>query len=726
MRTPPLFGWRAALLLGAALATAAAAAFGCGSPAPPSPFSVGGNIGIGGGAEGGEGGAGGEIDPTLGGPCTKDAQCDDLVDCTFDACDQELWRCRFTPDDSQCQNGIYCDGVERCDLKLGCRLDEPITCSDGVACTINTCDEATKGCLSEPRDLDEDGDPDIHCGGGDCDDTNPYVSSLLPEICNNGIDDDCDGVIDEPACTAPKNDTCLDPLSVTLPGSYALSSAAAQLHYAASCGVGGVGARDVVAAVTIPAGMPVDVQLTARTPEADVALALMGQCGQPNSEIGCSGGGFVHPGSGGVAKVRGRSLGDPGQPLVLPVYVYTAGGSDITLSYELLPASTKPANETCAAAAEIVPATPTLASIVDAAVDVGSACPAGAGDLIYAFTLTQPQNVDLYAVSSDGDGKPALSLRGAGCALPSDEITCNVATVAHIFRHGLAPGTYFVAVSATAPTDVIVTLQLSPPTAPPADEDCVAPPPIPINQTIDVVLAGHQDDVNTGCLAGGVDAVYALDLPVASDVLLLGRRSSGDTVAVELVAPPCEADDGIVCGLGTLSPVRARKRNLPAGSYRVVAESQLGQPMELTALVRPALPPTLVPFANTCGEVQAIPAYGGFFQGNTVNAQPDFDSGCDQGGLPPGGAPDQILALVLPAPKRVVLDMQGSAYATLLGVRGGGACPGSELPMGCAAGYHPERSFLDLELPAGTFYLVVDGYAGQAGPWFLDVHVVDP
>ena len=41
-------------------------------------------------------------------------------------------------------------------------------------------------------------------------------------------------------------------------------------------------------------------------------------------------------------------------------------------------------------------------------------------------------------------------------------------------------------------------------------------------------------------------------------------------------------------------------------------------------------------------------------------------------------------------------------------------------------GYDAERSYLDLELPAATYYIQIDGYNGQLGPWFLDVHVVDP
>ena len=134
----------------------------------------------------------------------------------------------------------------------------------------------------------------------------------------------------------------------------------------------------------------------------------------------------------------------------------------------------------------------------------------------------------------------------------------------------------------------------------------------------------------------------------------------------------------------------------------------------------------IVPFANACGDVVTIPATGGFFQGTTVNAQPDFNAVCDQGGQPPGGAADQLLKLVLTQTKRVVFDMQGSAYSTVLDVREGEPCPGQEVTQGCAAGYYPERSYLDLELAAATYYVQIDGFAGQQGPWFLDVHVVDP
>jgi len=83
----------------------------------------------------------------------------------------------------------------------------------------------------------------------------------------------------------------------------------------------------------------------------------------------------------------------------------------------------------------------------------------------------------------------------------------------------------------------------------------------------------------------------------------------------------------------------------------------------------------------------------------------------------------QLLHLRLNRKSRVILDMIGSDYATMLSVRAGTTCPGDELPLACAAGYIPDRSFLDLDLDPGDYYVQVDGYAGNSGAWSLDVYV---
>jgi len=694
---------------------------------PPNPFDPkqpDGSTGGAGGDAGSDGGGPPNDDPTLGGPCVDDDQCDDQLDCTADRCDLEVDRCRFTPDSFTCQNGVHCDGTEVCDNKLGCRPGAPQSCSDDNFCTIDTCLEASQSCENVPRDADGDLDPDNHCGGGDCDDDDASVSSLRPEVCANAKDDDCDGQVDEPGCTTPDHDTCSDPLSIQGAGSYLLDTTGATLDYPSACGLAG-SSGDVVASITLPPGLQ-DIEVTARAQGADVVVAIAQQCGDPLTELTC-GNSFSAAQGGKIAKAKARSIGDPAAASTLAITTATSPGSEVVLEVEISPASTEPSHETCGTALALTTGSPVTAELIDADEDLATACAHATGELVYAFTLDDPKDIDIFAISLDGDGVPSISLRDPDCALPEDEITCQTTPIAHVFRHSLPAGTYYVAVTATAPTDVSVTLEVSAPTTAPDDDSCLGAPTLAPNTTVALPMDNHQDDVDLGCLPGAIDAVYTLDLATDSDVLVVQRFSSGDSAAALLTLPGCAAPaDLLTCATGSPSPIRAAAHDVPAGSYRVVAESLLGQPQELTAFVRPAAVPTLVPFADGCADVFEIPPSGGLFQGNTTNATADFTAGCDVGLGEPGGAKDQLLKLELTAPKRVVFDMLGSAYSTMLSVRSGATCPGAELPQSCSLGFSASRSFLDLDLIPGTYYVQIDGYAGSVGPWFLDVRVVDP
>jgi hypothetical protein len=85
-----------------------------------------------------------------------------------------------------------------------------------------------------------------------------------------------------------------------------------------------------------------------------------------------------------------------------------------------------------------------------------------------------------------------------------------------------------------------------------------------------------------------------------------------------------------------------------------------------------------------------------------------------------------VLSLDLAQPQRVVLDMEGSGYTTILNVLEGPTCPGTPVAKGCYVGFGAERSFLDLELSAGQYWLVIDGYSQSKGPWDLDVRILPP
>jgi len=117
--------------------------------------------------------------------------CVDAVGCTVDACDEGSDSCTHTPNDAACSDGEFCNGAETCDAVVGCEPGTPPSCSDGIPCSTNFCNEATDQCESDF--------PDCFCGDGQATGTeecDPPATAATFEDCNNLVDDDGDGKID--------------------------------------------------------------------------------------------------------------------------------------------------------------------------------------------------------------------------------------------------------------------------------------------------------------------------------------------------------------------------------------------------------------------------------------------------------------------------------------------------------------------------------------------------
>ena len=315
---------------------------------------------------------------------------------------------------------------------------------------------------------------------------------------------------------------------------------------------------------------------------------------------------------------------------------------------------------------------------------------------------------------------PVASFRDPGC---TNETRCRTGSAPPLLARSLPAGTHVIAISATTALDANVVLQTSPPTTPPANGSCGAPPALVHDATVVQSLAPY-DEIPTGCLPGGPTAAYALVLTQPSDVLLVGRFPQNELGAVSLNLPTCVKADEIVCQKDS-TPARVSRRNVPAGTYRVLVHDERGETVSLGAFVRPTVAPLTIT-SDGCGDAATIPVEGGFFTGDTTTRTPDFIASCDSPGGGPNGANDQMMKLVLPARRRVIFDMQGSTFPTLLNVRRGAACPGAEIPGACYVGFRASRSFLDLTLDAGTYWVQIDGHAGASGSWNLDVRVLPP
>jgi hypothetical protein len=174
--------------------------------------------------------------------------CDDGVGCTVDECDEVNDACDNTPDDSLCDEGLFCNGVETCDPLNDCQAGaDPCPGQDcgeandicvQLACNDNGTCEAGEDCSNCPNDCigklvgkpstryccgdgfcegSEDGvncaidcGPPPDCGDGTCDrgedscncPTDCETPPTNETECADGVDNDCDGLTDgaDPDC----------------------------------------------------------------------------------------------------------------------------------------------------------------------------------------------------------------------------------------------------------------------------------------------------------------------------------------------------------------------------------------------------------------------------------------------------------------------------------------------------------------------------------------------
>ncbi|MFZ5364781.1 MAG: MopE-related protein [Patescibacteria group bacterium] len=128
--------------------------------------------------------------------------CQDVHTCANQSCLAGDWlQCEADSDsDGYSPSCGDCD-----DTSSTVRPNHPEVCNDWVD---NNCDGQTdEGCCP---DLDGDSYEDAACGGSDCNDNNVFINPSVPEGCDDLVDNNCDGQTDEGCCPDLDGDSFRD------------------------------------------------------------------------------------------------------------------------------------------------------------------------------------------------------------------------------------------------------------------------------------------------------------------------------------------------------------------------------------------------------------------------------------------------------------------------------------------------------------------------------------
>jgi len=124
-------------------------------------------------------------------PCTTATECDDANGCTEDSCVNDF--CSHQPNSAACDDGLFCTVDDQC--SAGACGGDNRDCSDGVDCTTDVCNDALDTCIPVPRDINcDDG---LFCNGVEscdeiagCEPGTPVDCSTVDTVCGAGFCDE--------------------------------------------------------------------------------------------------------------------------------------------------------------------------------------------------------------------------------------------------------------------------------------------------------------------------------------------------------------------------------------------------------------------------------------------------------------------------------------------------------------------------------------------------------
>lgn len=351
-------------------------------------------------------------------------------------------------------------------------------------------------------------------------------------------------------------------------------------------------------------------------------------------------------------------------------------------------------------------------------------CGAGTrGDAVYSFTLAASARVSIDTIGSAFN--TSLDLRGAGPGFAS--VVCNDDIGGGIVQSRidrvLAAGTYYIVVDGRGPASGAYTLNVTPfVTTGPTNETFATARTLG-ELTVLTARASFTgstcrmaSDYVGSCGSGaGGDAVFSFSLAAPTRVVIDTVGSGFDTtLSLRNSAPHAEVacDDD---GAGLQSRI---DRTLAPGDYFVILDGKGAlcgnYALSVTHYVAGVGPET---YADTqfLGDVTERSAS---VVGRSCGMLNNHSGTCSA-----GAAGDAVFSFTLTAPRRIVIDTEGSSYDTSISLRGD--APYAEVACDNDSGTGNLSRMLRDPLPAGTYFVIVDGRSSACGDYKLNLTVTD-
>ena len=251
------------------------------------------------------------------------------------------------------------------------------------------------------------------------------------------------------------------------------------------------------------------------------------------------------------------------------------------------------------------------------------------------------------------------------------------------------------------------------PTCVPTNDRCETARDLPGPGTYSGATRGLEADYPLGCMATGLDAVFRISLTESQDVRLGVLGGSGVAVALR---PWNHCGDGpdMKCAATAASTVLAH--SVAPGSYAIIVKTSSGIPFDLSVAFSA---PTPAPSIDVCdAETDEITATG-IYSGMFYEVADDYALSCHTGAYR-----DAAYRLRLTEPQDLVVtaNSTGTWPTAYVALTTNCAEPGQTLL--CQSGR--PASLRRRELPAGTYYLLLESSAVDAGTWTLDVSLTPP